>query len=228
MTHAVLLDVDGTLIDSNDAHARAWVDAFNERGYDVGFERVRRLIGQGGDKLLPNAIAVEADSDLGQSLSQRRTALFMDRYLREIRAFPCTRALLERMHADGLRLVIATSAKEQEMEPLLEIAGVKDLLYRATSSGDADRTKPDPDVVDAALRKAGCSAERAVMLGDTPYDVEAAMRASVAVIALRSGGWSAADLAGATAIHADGCELLQNYADSPLAWHARASKASTG
>lgn len=225
-THAVLLDVDGTLIDSNDAHAKAWVDALTERGYDVSFERIRRLIGQGGDKLLPNVISVSAESELGKSLSERRGEIFLDRYLQDVQPFPSTRALLERLRGDGFRLVVATSAQQREMEPLLDRSGVRDLLARTTSSDDAERSKPDPDIIDAALAKAGCSAEQAVMLGDTPYDVEAAMRASVAVIALRCGGWSNADLAAATAIYADCADLLAHYADSPLGSHVKAMSAA--
>jgi HAD superfamily hydrolase (TIGR01509 family) len=221
-THAVLLDVDGTLIDSNDAHAKAWVDALGERGYDVSFERIRRLMGQGGDKLLPNVISVSAESELGKSLSERRAEIFLERYIEDVWPFPSTRALLERMRGDGFRLVVATSAQKREMEPLLDRSGVRDLLQRTTSSDDAERSKPDADIIEAALAKAGASAEQAVMLGDTPYDVEAARRASVAVIALRSGGWSNADLAGATAIYADCADLLAHYEASPLGWHVKA------
>lgn len=215
-THAVLLDVDGTLVDSNDAHAQAWADTLHERGYAVSFARLRRLIGQGGDKLLPNAVSVAAESELGQQLAERRTRIFSERYLPRVQAFPGARALLERLRADGFALVVATSAKREELEPLLDVAGVADLLEDATSSDDAEHSKPDADIVEAALKKAGCPPERAVLLGDTPYDVEAARRASVAAIALRCGGWSDAELSGASAIYADVADLLRHYEQSPL------------
>jgi HAD superfamily hydrolase (TIGR01509 family) len=208
---AVLLDIDGTLVDSNAAHARAWVDALAEAGYRVSYEEVRRLIGKGGDKLLPELTGISKDSPQGKKISDRRTAIFKEKYLPHIRAFPGARELLERLHDDGFRLVAATSAQEDEMNALLEITGGAQFFYHATSSNDAPKSKPDPDIVEAALVKARCPAERAVMLGDTPYDVEAATRAGVRVLALRSGGWGDADLAGAIAIYDAAADLLAHY-----------------
>ncbi|HMJ57315.1 MAG TPA: HAD family hydrolase [Polyangiaceae bacterium] len=212
----VLLDIDGTLVDSNDAHARAWVDALTAAGHDVTFDRVRRLIGKGGDKLLPESTGIDIDSAPGKELEELRSALFKKNYLPHVRPFPGVRALLQRMHDDNLRLVAATSAKEDEMNALLEKTGAADLFFRATSSDDAERSKPDPDIVCAALRKAGCRPSAAIMLGDTPYDVEAASKAGVRIVALRSGGWSDGDLRGAVAIYDDPQSLLMQYDASPL------------
>jgi HAD superfamily hydrolase (TIGR01509 family) len=212
-----LLDIDGTLLDSNDAHARAWVDTFRELGYDVPFDRVRPLIGMGGDKLLEETVGVDKESAEGKRLSDRRTAVFTDRYLPGVRPFPGTRELLERMRAGGLTLVVATSANREELGGLLQAAGVADLLDEATTSTDAEHSKPDPDIVEAALERGQCEASEAVMLGDTPYDVRAARSAGVAVVALRSGGWDDAALAGALAIYDDSADLLARYATSPFA-----------
>jgi phosphoglycolate phosphatase-like HAD superfamily hydrolase len=121
------------------------------------------------------------------------------------------------MHGDGLRLVVATSAEEDEMNALLEITGGSEFFDRATSSDDADRSKPDPDIVQAALRKARCAPHESVMLGDTPYDVEAASAAGVRAVGLRSGGWSDEDLRGAIAVYADAADLLARYDASPFA-----------
>jgi HAD superfamily hydrolase (TIGR01509 family) len=217
MLRAVLVDVDGTLIDSNDAHARAWVEAFGEFGRTAEFGRVRALIGKGGDKIMPEVIGVDSESPDGKRIGDRRSELFRERYLPELKPLPGARALIERMRSEGLRLVVATSAKKDEMEALLEIGGVSDLLTERTSSDDAEDSKPDRDIVAAALGRAGVASHEALMLGDTPYDVEAARRAGVETVALRSGGWDDAALAGAVAIYADPRELLDLYSGSPFA-----------
>jgi phosphoglycolate phosphatase-like HAD superfamily hydrolase len=214
---AVLLDVDGTLVDSNDAHARAWHEALAEHGYDVPLARVRGWIGMGGDKLLPAATGLDAESAKGKAIAERRGEIFKQKHLPTVMPFPRVRELLVRMKSDGLKLAAASSAAEDELHALLEIANVRDLLEESTSSDDADRSKPDPDIVHAALQRLHVSSSRALMLGDTRYDVEAATRAGVALIALRCGGSSDADLSGAIAIHDDPADLLAHYASSPLA-----------
>jgi HAD superfamily hydrolase (TIGR01509 family) len=214
---AVLLDIDGTLVDSNDAHALAWVEALNDAGYDVPFDRVRWLIGKGGDKLLPELTRLDEESPRGKELVARRSEVFKRTYLPELRPFPGAKQLLERMHQDGLRLVAATSAREDEMNALLEITGAAHLFFRATSSSEAEHSKPDPDIVHAALRKAGCRPAAAIMLGDTPYDIDAAAKAGVRSVALRAGGWSDDKLQGATAIFDDPQKLLAQYDQSPFA-----------
>ena len=219
----VLLDVDGTLLDSNDAHAHSWVDTAREFGLDTPFDVVRPMIGMGGDKLMPAAFGVDHDSPEGKRMAKRRGEIFRERYLPRLRPFPDARALLERLLRDGYTLVVATSAQEDEMKDLVKAAGVEDLLEEATSSGDADSSKPDPDIVEAALDKAEASPGDAIMLGDTPYDVEAATRAGVAIVALRCGGWSDEELRGAIAVYADPAELLRVYDQSPFAERARAA-----
>jgi HAD superfamily hydrolase (TIGR01509 family) len=213
---AVLLDIDGTLVDSNDAHAHAWIDALAEFGYQPTFERVRTLIGKGGDKVLPEITGIEKSSPRGKMISDRRSQIFKEKYLPSLHAFPQVPELLARMHRDGLRIVAATSAQEDEMNALLAITGGAQYFEQKTSSNDAPRSKPDPDIVEAALDKAGCAPREARFLGDTPYDVEAATRAGVPVIALRSGGWNDDDLRGAIAIYDDAADLLARYEESPL------------
>ena len=222
---AALLDVDGTLVDSNDAHARAWVDVLREIGHDVPYERVRRLIGKVGDKLVPE-ITGKDDEEWVKELGERKNEAFFARYFDAIRPFPRVRELLERMKASGLALVVATSAKEEEMHKLLDVAGVADLFDEQATKDDAKRSKPDPDIIGAALKRAGIDASRAIMLGDTPYDVEAARRAGVETVALESGGWKAAELAGAVATYADAAALLRAFDESPFARLASRSKAA--
>lgn len=212
----VILDVDGTLVDSNDAHARAWVEALAGEGIEVPFERVRPLIGMGGDKLLPHVSGLEEESPRGKRIVERRGEIFKARYLPGLKAFPKTRELLLKMHERGLKLVVASSAKEDELKPLLEIAGAADLIEEKTSSDDAENSKPDPDIVKAALDESGLSAYETVMIGDTPYDIEAASGAGLKVVAFRSGGWNDDELARAMAIYDGPADLLAHYDSSPL------------
>jgi HAD superfamily hydrolase (TIGR01509 family) len=216
-SHGLILDIDGTLIDSNDAHARAWVDALAEDGFDVAFDRIRPLIGMGGDKILPRVAALAKDDPRGERISERRRAIFLERYFPEVKPFPRVRDLLLRAQQEGFKLAVATSASEDEVEPLLERAGVADILRRRTSSDDADRSKPDPDIVQAALRKAKLHPDAAIMLGDTPYDIEAARRAGVDAVALLTGGWDCDALKDAIAIYDDPDDILRHFTASPFA-----------
>ena len=212
----VLLDVDGTLVDSNDAHARAWVKAFTENGFEVAFEDVRPLIGMGGDKVLAKLAGLPEDDPKAEQISTRRREIFQEQFLPSLKPFPRARELLAAMRARGLRLVAASSAKKDELKGLLAVVGAEDLLEEQTSSDDAEQSKPDPDIVAAALEKIGLPAAEVLMLGDTPYDVEAAGRAKVATIALLCGGWSRGHLDGALAVYADPADLLEHYDSSPL------------
>lgn len=213
----VILDVDGTLVDSNDAHARAWVDAFVEFEFDVPYERVRALIGMGGDNLLPEAIGVEKDTSQGQALSKRRGEIFKERYLKTINPFRGTRELLERMRSESLEIAIGTSAAKDELEALLEIAAVADLIDSKTTADDAESSKPDPDIIKAALKRLGLPPVQVLMVGDTPYDIEAAAGAGVRTVAFRSGGWTDAGLPGAIAVYAGPWDLLDRFDASPFA-----------
>lgn len=204
----VLLDIDGTLLDSNRAHARAFVDAFAERGVDVPLAKVERLIGMGGDKLVEAAAGVSAESDDGKAVRKRKKALFRERYVDTLGPTPGARALLERLRALGQKLVVATSAEGDELDALLDRAGVRDLIEASATSSDAEESKPDPDIVEAAAKRARLPARELIMLGDTPYDVEAAQRASVAIVALRCGGWDTQALRGAAAVFDDPAALL--------------------
>lgn len=212
----VLLDIDGTLVDSNDAHADAWVRALREHGHDVSFEKIRPLIGMGGDNLLPTAAGVDKDSEEGKKISARRGEIFRE-LLPTIRPFSGTRELISFLIKSGFKVVVATSASDEEVDPLLEIARVRDLIRHQTSADDADNSKPDPDIIHAALQRLGHPAEEAVMLGDTRYDIEAAAKAGVGTIALRCGGATSEELAGAIAIYEDPEDLLERFDASPLA-----------
>ena len=217
LLRAVLVDIDGTLLDSNDAHARSWMAVLKVHGHALPFERVRPLIGKGGDKLLADLLGDSVDASLIERLGDERGRVFRATELHHLQPTRGARALLERLRADGLSIVVATSAQSEETAALLEQAGLDDLVDGGADSGDADQSKPDPDIAQAALRKAGLRPSDAVMLGDTPYDIAAATKAGVPAIALRCGGWWNDDaFAGAVAVHDDPADLLQSCADSPL------------
>ena len=213
----ILFDVDGTLVDSNDLHAHAWVEAFAEAGTAVKFAAVRRCIGMGGDKLMPAVSNISADSPAGTAIAERRGKIFRERYLPDVKAFPGAAELVAAVKEKGLHAVAASSAKEEELKHLLAIAGAEWLMDAKTSSDDADASKPEPDIIHAALARVKARPEEAIMIGDTPYDVEAATRAGVASIAFRSGGWTDADLRGAIAIYDGAWALLEQLDRSPLA-----------
>lgn len=215
--YGVLLDIDGTLVLSNDAHAEAWVEAFAQYGYTIKFTAVRALIGMGGDKVIPTLVPdLNAESGTGAAISTYRSRLFLDKYAPHLQAAAGSRELIQKLRQEAVKLVIATSAKNDELNVLLKAARVEDLLTIATTSDDADKSKPDPDIVHAALQKLEIPAEHTHMIGDTPYDIEAAARAGVGLIALRCGGWKDHDLQGALAIYDDPADLLEHYDDSPL------------
>jgi len=204
----VLFDVDGTLIDSNGAHAAAWTQALIEHRIEVTVGDVRPLIGMGGDKLLPAIAHVEESSSLGMAVAKRKKEVF-SAALPGLRPTNGARALLDYLRDRGIELVVATSAGDREMRALLDQAGLADLFAAHTTKDDAAESKPEPDIVLAALARGEAKPESTVMVGDTPYDIEAARRAGVAAIALRCGGyWTDADLNGAIHIYDDPAALL--------------------
>ncbi len=212
---AVLFDVDGTLIDSVDAHAHAWTGALRAWGHDVPFEAVRRQIGKGGDQLLPVFLAREEIERVGDAAEAYRSRLFKQRYLPQLKAFPEVRALFERLIADGKRIGLASSAPEEELAQYKKIADVSDLIGTQTAAYDADRSKPHPDIFQAALAKLGHPDPAAVVvIGDTPYDAEAAAKAKVRSIGVLCGGWPEQELlrAGCSMVIRDPADLLARYA----------------
>lgn len=217
MTRAVLFDVDGTLIDSNDQHARAWVAALAEAGYPIPFERVRPLIGMGGDKILPALVpGLEEDSPEGKAIGESRKRAFAQRELETIPPARGARALLEAVRARGARVVVATSAKKSELQGLLARGDLGALVDVAATGDDATDSKPDPDIIGAALKKANVAARDAVMVGDTQYDIEAAHRAGVPCVALLCGGNPPETLRAADALYADPAELAESLDRPPF------------
>jgi len=212
----VILDVDGTLVLSNDAYAEAWMEAMADFGYYVPYEKIRPLIGMGSDKVLPETIGLQKDSEDGIKISEKRKEIFQKKHVPTLRAAPGARELVEYMHVHGLKLAVASSAEKDELKALLRVAGVSGLVEEEISSSDASRSKPDPDVMQVALQRFDLPANQVLTLGDTAYDIEAASKVGVGTIALRCGGWSDRELKGALAIYNDPDDLLNHYDTSPL------------
>ena len=220
MIKAVIFDVDGTLVDSNRLHVEAWQEAFRGHGKEVGYTELHEQMGKGGDQLMPVFCSPKELKKFGSELEKRRTELFTRDYLPRVRPFPKVRELFERIKADGRHIALASSAKEEELEQHKKSLRIGDLLETATSADDADKSKPHPDIFQAALAgMKGVAPEQAVVIGDTPYDAIAAARAGLCTIGLLSGGFAEEDLrvAGAVEIYRDVADLLERYDESLLA-----------
>jgi HAD superfamily hydrolase (TIGR01509 family) len=213
----VIFDVDGTLVDSNGFHAKAWARAFQENGFAVTAQDVRPLIGMGGDKIIPKVTGFSDDTTLGAAVSKRHKEIFKKEYMPALRKFTKTRKLLLKLKSMGIKIAIASSADQDEIKPLLEIAQVDDLVAMPPEArGESDDSKPAPDTICTALEQLKISPDQAVMIGDTPYDVEAASQAGIATIALRTGGWDDRALKRAIAIYDDPEDLWLRVNSSPL------------
>lgn len=220
MVKAVIFDVDGTLVDSVDLHARAWVAAFEHFGKRFDFESVRSQIGKGGDQLMPVFLSKEELDEFGEELEKYRGELFKREYLPLVKGFPAVRELFQRVKQEGLRIALASSAKGEELQAYKKLARIEDLVEEETSADDAEKSKPHPDIFEAALgRLEDVRPDEAFVVGDTPYDAEAANKAGLQTIGLLSGGFPEEDLraAGCVRIYKDPSDLLANYDGSPLA-----------
>ena len=218
--HGVIFDIDGTLVDSVDLHARAWQDAFRKFGFDIPYPTVREQIGKGSDQLLPALLPEQVVKEQGKEIDEYRGELFKREYLPKVKPFPAVRELFERIKTDKGKIALASSAKGDELEKYKQIAGIGDLIETATSSADADRSKPHPDIFEAALDRLGkVDKSQIIVVGDTPYDAEAAGKAGLRTIGVTCGGWGPEKLraAGCVAVYRDPAELLREYDRTPLA-----------
>lgn len=219
MVKAVIFDIDGTLVDSVDLHARAWQEALLKYGHDVAFEDVRLQIGKGGDQLLPVFLTPAQQKDYGERLEEDRSEIWKSKYMHLVRPFPRVRELVQRILDDGEQVAVASSAKENEVEFYERLAHIDDLIQKETSSDDAKRSKPYPDIFQAAMAKLhGVSEAEAVVIGDSPYDAQAAGKIGVRSIGVLSGGFPEEQLraAGYIEIYDDCADLLENYGRSLL------------
>jgi HAD superfamily hydrolase (TIGR01509 family) len=224
MPKAVIFDVDGTLVDSVDLHARAWQDAFREFGKDVAFEDIRYQIGKGGDQLMPVFFPRTELARFGARMQERRTAIYRERYVRQVRPFPRVRELFERIKREGTRIALASSADAEDFDANMKLLGIGDLIDGATSARDAARSKPFPDIFEAALAKlGGVEAGQAIAVGDTHYDAEAAGQIGMRTVGVLCGGFAESDLRGAGCVEVwrDCAEMLERYTETALHKNSR-------
>jgi HAD superfamily hydrolase (TIGR01509 family) len=212
---AALLDVDGTLIDSNYQHTLAWYRAFRQHGFVLPVWRIHRAIGMGGDQLVPALVGEEKDREHGDEIRETRDSLYED-LIDEVEPLEGAHDLITELKERALKAVLASSSPQDELDHYLELLDARDLADAWTTKDDVEATKPAPDLVRAALDKAGT--ESAVMIGDTRWDIEAAAKAGVETICLMTGGWSRQELldAGAVAVFESVEELRERLAQTPL------------
>ncbi|MCC2975453.1 HAD family hydrolase [Sphingomonas sp. PL-96] len=217
---AIFFDVDGTLVDSNDLHVLAWEHAFASIGARFDRATIHSQIGKGTDMLVPTLIPdADADAELMERLGEAHGALFKGELLQQVKPFPGAHDLLARVHAAGQTVVLASSASAAEVDHYLDMLDARELVDATTSSDDVEHTKPAPDVFRAALKKvAPLTPDEVLVVGDSPFDVEAAAACGIAAVALRSGKFPDAVLldAGAVALYDDAAALLADYDRSPL------------
>jgi len=219
MIKAVIFDIDGTLVDSVDLHAQAWKETFKEYGKDIPYQQVRHQIGKGGDQLMPVFFSREELDEFGEEMEEHRSELYKREFLPRVRAFPMVRELFERIRADDNRIALASSAKEDELAAYKKIARIEELVEEETSADDANRSKPHPDIFQAALAGLGdISVNEAVVIGDTPYDAEAAGKLRLRTLGVLCGGFPERELraAGCIDIYDDPADLLSRYDETVL------------
>jgi HAD superfamily hydrolase (TIGR01509 family) len=212
---AALLDVDGTLIDSNYQHALAWYRAFRRNGIVLPIWRIHRAVGMGGDQLVPALVGQEIDDEKGERIREDREALYED-LIGEVSPLDGARELIVDLKERGLQTVLASSSPEKELDHYLDLLDARELADAWTTKDDVDATKPEPDLVVAALEKA--DAESAVMVGDTRWDVETASKVGIETVCVITGGWSEQELreAGAVAVFESVNELRERLGETPL------------
>ena len=210
---SILVDVDGTLVDTNYFHTVAWWRAFQDIGEDVPMSSIHPLIGMGSDQLVERAIGRESD-EASDAHSERYKP-----FKEEIKAFPKAAELLDELSRRGARVVLATSSDEKDLDRLREAIAAENSIDEAVSKGDVEHSKPSPDIFEAALDKFGLDPERTLVVGDTRWDVEAAAKLGLGVVCVLTGGATREQLeqAGAIAVYEDVAELLAELDSSPLA-----------
>lgn len=215
---AVLFDIDGTLVDSNDHHVFAWQKAFETVGVHLDFQIIHDQIGKGADLLVPTLLP-HLEKAQQEKVGDIHGKIFKSHFLREVRPFHGARDILAHVRACGQGVVLASSASKAELYHYLDLLDARGLVNAMTSGDDVEKTKPAPDIFSTALKKAApLQPHEAIVVGDTPYDVEAAKKCGIATVALRSGKFADEALknAGAKCLYDDVAALLDDYDNSPL------------
>lgn len=212
-----ILDIDGTLVDTNYQHAIAWYRAFRRHDLILPIWRIHRHIGMGGDQLIPALADDDFEAAHGDAVREDEQALYGE-LIGEVRPMHGARELIQELGRRGHTVLLASSAKQEEVDCYMDLLDARELVDGWTSSADVESTKPEPDLVHAALQKAGGNPSEAVMIGDTPFDVEAAKRAGVPTLAVLTGGFSEQELrdAGATEVYESVAQLLEQLEQTAL------------
>jgi len=206
---AILFDVDGTLVDSNDIHARAWVEAFAQFEKHIDYDVVRHQLGKGGDLLVPDLLDAKEMRAFGEEVKKYRSKLYREKYLPDVKPFPFAHDLFEALRKRDVKIALASSADPEEVEYYTRLLGVERLIEGSTSKRDAKFSKPSPEIFDAALERAGGDRDHTLVCGDTPYDVLAAHRSALPIVAVLSGGFERELLAKAEFILDDASHILE-------------------
>jgi phosphoglycolate phosphatase-like HAD superfamily hydrolase len=211
---AVIFDIDGTLIDSNAAHAESFARAFKKFGKDVSIEELKSLIGMGADDILEKHLSKDEIEEFGEDLKEYRKKVFLEEYLPEIKVFPKVRELFERLKSDEKQTALASSAGEDELKEYKKLLNLGDLVEKETNADDAEEAKPEPDIFLAAFDKLkNVEKKNVLIIGDTPYDAEAATKANLKINGVESGGWTREKLTetGCAEVYKDIAEIFENY-----------------
>lgn len=215
MPKAILFDIDGTLVDSNHFHVLAWAEALHAAGHDFRLSELHAQIGKGADNYVQTLLPGASDEE-AERLGEEHGRLFRQHYFARLKPFPGARDLLARCKEEGLTVVLASSARAEELDHHLDLLDARDLVDGSTGADDVGSSKPCPDVFEAALKTAGVGAGEALVVGDTPYDIEAARKAGIDIVAVRSGLFPDEKLAGAIALYDDVADILARFDESPL------------
>ncbi|HEU5180948.1 MAG TPA: HAD family hydrolase [Candidatus Polarisedimenticolia bacterium] len=221
---AAFFDVDGTLVDSVQLHAACWHETFAAFGKQVPVSEISKQIGKGSDQLLPVFFSETEIARIGEEVDRHHGHLFHDKYIHKVRPFPKVRELLTRLREDGVFIALASSADREDLEHYKRLAGIQDLVDHETTSEEVEKSKPHPDLFAVALEALGAPpAEQVVVIGDSPYDSQAAGKLGLRTIGLLSGGFAREELleAGCIEIHRDPEDLYDHYMKSILAALAR-------
>lgn len=204
---AILFDIDGTLVDSNDKHAHCWIEAFARFGKEVAWDTIRMQIGKGGDLLVPDTLNAREMRRFGEELKEYRGELWKGKYMHTVKPFPGAREAVERVRERGIRIALASSSNPDEVEYYVELLGIGKMLEGTTSKEDAQFSKPSPEIFQAALERTKSDAARTITVGDTPYDVLASHRIPLACAAVLCGGFPRETLAKAEFLFTDVAEM---------------------
>ena len=215
----LLFDIDGTLVDSNDHHVRCWIEAFAHFGKQIEYDVIRHQIGKGGDLLVPDLLSAKEMREFGEPVNKYRTKLYKEKYLEEVKPFPFVERLFEEVRARKIRIALASSSNEDEVEYYTRLLNAEEFIEGSTSKSDAKFSKPSPEIFEAALERAGSDPKFTFAVGDTPYDVLAAHRIAMPAIAVLSGGFERELLAKAEFLLNDAGEIPNRF-DDINAWFA--------